>query len=138
MELLGSLFGDAGFPTCKPRYARDVRRSVIHHRLVERGADFMVLTGYEVPEWFADARRLARAAAHVGPRPGVRRPPRSSTRAVREAVGVMDMSFMAKILVQGPGALALLDKVSVSRIDVPIGKIVYTQWLTPKAGSGPT
>ena len=34
-------------------------------------------------------------------------------RAVREAVGVMDMSFMAKILVQGPGAEALLNRVSV-------------------------
>jgi len=132
-ELLGSLFGDAGFPTYKPRYARDVRRSVLHHRLVERGADFMVLTGYEVPEWFADP-----GVSHERPRTWGRDQAFAATAvehaAVREAVGVMDMSFMAKILVQGPGALALLDKVSVSRIDVPIGKIVYTQWLTPKAG----
>ena len=35
---------------------------------------------------------------------------------------------------QGPGALSLLEQVSVSRIDVPVGKVVYTQWLTPKAG----
>ena len=31
-ELLGDLFGDSSFPTWKPRYARDVRRSVIHDR----------------------------------------------------------------------------------------------------------
>jgi glycine cleavage system aminomethyltransferase T/glycine/D-amino acid oxidase-like deaminating enzyme len=133
VELLGSLFGDSGFPTWQPRTARNVRRSVVHDRLAGAGADFIALSGYEVPEWFA--------------RPGVphERPQgwerdqafeanEAEHRTVREAVGVMDMSFMAKILVQGPGALALLERVSVSRIDVPIGKVVYTQWLTPAAG----
>jgi glycine cleavage system aminomethyltransferase T len=50
---------------------------------------------------------------------------------VREAVGVMDMSFMATLRVQGPDALALLNRVSVSELDVPVGKITYTHWCTP-------
>jgi 4-methylaminobutanoate oxidase (formaldehyde-forming) len=133
VELLGTLFGDAAFPTFKHRYARNVRRSVLHDRLAGRGADFMVLTGYEVPEWFAD-----QGVSHERPRTWGRDQAFAASavehRAVREAVGVMDMSFMAKILVQGPGALALLDTVSVSAVDVPVGKIVYTQWLTPKGG----
>ena len=132
-ELLGSLFGDAAFPTWRPRYARNVRRSVLHDRLAAHGADFMVLTGYEVPEWFADE-----GVSHERPQTWGRDQAFEAGavehRAVREAVGVMDMSFMAKILVQGPGALDLLEKVSVSRIDRPVGTIVYTQWLTPKAG----
>ncbi|MGZ8641104.1 MAG: FAD-dependent oxidoreductase, partial [Actinomycetota bacterium] len=53
VELLGDSFGDSSFPTWKPRYARNVRRSMIHDRLADAGADFAVLTGYEVPEWFA-------------------------------------------------------------------------------------
>jgi 4-methylaminobutanoate oxidase (formaldehyde-forming) len=133
VELLGTLFGDAAFPTFRPRTARNVRRSVIHHRLEERGADFMPLTGYEVPDWFA-----APGVSHERPRTWGRDQAFEATgvehAAVREAVGVMDMSFMAKVIVQGPGALALLNRVSVSQIDVPVGKIVYTQWLTPKGG----
>lgn len=126
VELLGALFGDSGFPTWKPRYGRDVRRSVIHDRLAAHGADFMVLSGYEVPEWFADE-----GVSHERPQTWGRDQAFEATtvehRAVREAVAVMDMSFMAKILVQGPGAEALLNRVSVSNVSVPVGKIVYTQ-----------
>ena len=133
VELLGALFGDSGFPSWHERYGRNVRRSVIHDRLAARGADFMVLSGYEVPEWFA-----GKGVPHDRPQGWSRDQSFDATalehRAVREAVGVMDMSFMAKILVQGPGAEALLNTVSVSNVSVPIGKIVYTQWLTPKGG----
>jgi len=133
VELLGTLFGDAAFPSFQPRFARNVRRSVIHDRLADAGAEFMVLTGYEVPEWFA-----APGVPHARPQGWGRDQAFEATaaehRAVREAVGVMDMSFMAKLLVQGPDALALLNRVSVSEIDVPVGKIVYTHWCTPNGG----
>ena len=106
---------------------------VIHDRLADAGADFMVLSGYEVPEWFADE-----GVSHERPQGWGRdqsfEAQANEHRAVREAVGVMDMSFMAKILVQGPGAEALLNRVSTSNVSVPVGKIVYTQWLTERAG----
>jgi len=133
VELLGALFGDSAFPSWQPRTARDVRRSVIHDRLADAGADFMVLSGYEVPEWFADE-----GVSHERPQGWARdqsfEAQANEHRAVREAVGVMDMSFMAKILVRGPGAEALLNTVSASNVSVPIGKIVYTQWLTERGG----
>jgi 4-methylaminobutanoate oxidase (formaldehyde-forming) len=132
-ELLGTLFGDAAFPTFQPRLARNVRRSVIHDRLEAAGADFMVLSGYEVPEWFADP-----GVSHERPQGWGRDQAFDAVanehRAVREAVGVMDMSFMAKLWVEGPHALDLLNRVSVSEIDVPVGKIVYTHWCTPNGG----
>jgi heterotetrameric sarcosine oxidase gamma subunit len=132
-ELLGNLFGDAAFPTFQPRLARNVRRSVIHDRLEAAGADFMVLSGYEVPEWFADP-----GVSHERPQGWGRDQAFDAVanehRAVREAVGVMDMSFMAKLLVQGPHALDLLNRVSVSEMDVPVGKITYTHWCTPHGG----
>jgi 4-methylaminobutanoate oxidase (formaldehyde-forming) len=133
VELLGSLFGDSGFPTWQPRYARDVRRSVIHDRLAAHGADFMVLSGYEVPEWFA-AEGVSHERGQTWGRDQAFEANAVEHRAVREAVGVMDMSFMAKILVQGPGAEDLLSRVSVSNVRVPVGKVVYTQWLTPRGG----
>ena len=102
------------------------------------GADFMVL-----PATRSRSGSPTPGVSHERPRTWGRDQAfdgrRVEHRAVREAVGVMDMSFMAKILVQGPGALALLEPgerqpASTCRS----GKIVYTQWLTPKAGSGPT
>jgi 4-methylaminobutanoate oxidase (formaldehyde-forming) len=133
VELLGDSFGDAFFPTWQPRYARNVRRSVIHDRLVDAGADFAVLTGYEVPEWFA-----APGVSHERPQTWGRdqafEASAAEHRAVREAIGVMDMTFMASLLVQGPDALALLNRVSAGQIDVPVGRIVYTHWCTPKGG----
>jgi 4-methylaminobutanoate oxidase (formaldehyde-forming) len=133
VELLGALFGDSAFPSYQPRTGRNVRRSVIHDRLADAGAEFMVLSGYEVPEWFA-----APGVSHERPQGWGRdqafEAQANEHRAVREAVGVMDMSFMAKILVTGPDAEALLDRVSVSDVRVPVGKIVYTQWLTERAG----
>ena len=55
-------------------------------------------------------------------------------RAVREDVGVLDMSLMAKFLVQGPDAVKVLDRLSVSVIDREIGRLVYTQWLNSSGG----
>jgi glycine cleavage system aminomethyltransferase T/glycine/D-amino acid oxidase-like deaminating enzyme len=133
VELLGDLFGDSGFPTWQPRYARNVRRSVIHDRLADAGADFMVLSGYEVPEWFAD-EGVSHERGQTWGRDQAFEATANEHRAVRETVGVMDMSFMAALSVQGPDALALLNRVSAADVDVPVGKIVYTHWCTPKGG----
>ena len=78
---------------------------------------------------------------------GLIRPPRSISpgrpsfeivgrehRAVREDVGVLDMSLMAKFLVQGPDAARVLDRLSVSVVDREIGRLVYTQWLDTAGG----
>jgi len=133
VELLGNLFGDAGFPSFRPRLARDIRRSVLHDRLLAAGAVYLPLSGYEVPEWYA-----APGVTHERPQGWDRDQSFEANavehRAVREAVGVMDMSFMASLLVQGPGALALLNRISVSDLDVAPGTIVYTHWCTPNGG----
>jgi 4-methylaminobutanoate oxidase (formaldehyde-forming) len=133
VELLGTLFGDAAFPSFYPRTGRNVRRSVIHDRLADAGAVFLPLSGYEVPDWFAD-EGVPRERPQGWKRDASFAAQAVEHRAVREAVGVMDMSFMAKILVTGADAETLLNRVSVSDVSVPIGKIVYTQWLTERAG----
>jgi 4-methylaminobutanoate oxidase (formaldehyde-forming) len=132
-ELLGMLFGDSAFPSFQPTTARNVRRSVIHDRLAAAGAEFMVLTGYEVPEWFNEPG-VARDRPQGWGRDQSFERQAIEHRAVREAVGVMDMSFMAKLLVTGADAETLLNRVSVSDVSRPVGTIVYTQWLTERAG----
>ena len=54
--------------------------------------------------------------------------------AFRERVGIIDMTSFGKLEVSGPGALALLERVCDSRIDRPVGSVIYTQFLTPGGG----
>ena len=48
---------------------------------------------------------------------------------MREGVILMDMSFMAKFLVQGRDAGRLLNSISGGNVDGDPGRVTYTQWL---------
>jgi glycine cleavage system aminomethyltransferase T/glycine/D-amino acid oxidase-like deaminating enzyme len=133
VEQLGVLFGDAVWPAWKPKTARDVRRSVLHDRLTVAGAHFGVSAGWEFPEWFTvpgehpvSTLAYSRQASHeiVG----------REHRAIREAVGVIDMTLMAKLIVQGPDAAAVLSRLSANDVAREVGRLVYTQWLNPAGG----
>jgi len=132
-ELLGALFGDAVWPAWQPKTGRNVRRSVLHHRLDAAGAHWGVSAGWEFPEWFAPPGQ------HQGPVMAYRRQPShdivgAEHRAVREAVGVIDMSLMAKLIVQGPDAPAVLSRLSAADVTRETGRLVYTQWLNTAGG----
>ena len=136
VEQLGVLFGDASFPAWQPTTARDVRRTPLHERLVAAGARFGVSAGWEYPLWFAPpgtdpasvpvTRSWDRQEWHAFVA--------DEHRAVREAVGVMDMTLMSTFLVQGPAAAAVLDRVSAGDVAGDVGRVVYTQWLDPRGG----
>jgi glycine cleavage system aminomethyltransferase T/glycine/D-amino acid oxidase-like deaminating enzyme len=133
VEQLGVLFGDAVWPAWKPRTGRNVRRSVLHDRLVAAGAHFGASAGWEFAEWFADPGEhpvatldFRRQASHEI----VRR----EHVAVREAVGLIDMSLMAKLIVQGPDAAAVLSRLSANDVTRETGRLVYTQWLNQAGG----
>jgi glycine cleavage system aminomethyltransferase T len=53
---------------------------------------------------------------------------------VRDAVALFDQSSFTKFLVTGRDALAVLNRVSANEIDVPVGRVVYTQWLNERGG----
>ena len=55
-------------------------------------------------------------------------------KAIRERVGLIDMTSFGKIEVQGPGALPLLERVACNLIDRPPGSVVYTQLLNRRGG----
>jgi len=134
-EQLGVLFGDAVWPAWQPRTGRNVRRSVLHDRLAAAGAHFGVSAGWEYPEWFADPE----AAAPPVPRMDYARQAshelmRREHKAVRERVGVLDMSLMAKLVVQGPGAAAVLSRLSANDVTREVGRLVYTPWLNAAGG----
>jgi 4-methylaminobutanoate oxidase (formaldehyde-forming) len=53
---------------------------------------------------------------------------------VREGVGLFDQSSLAKLLLQGPDAAAVLQRLCANDVDVPAGRIVYTQMLNRQGG----
>ena len=93
--------------------------------------DFVVLTGWEYPEWFACRRRLARAPAGVAARPVVRRVRRRAPGGPR---GGRDDGHVADGEVHGPGS-GRADAAQPGlreRVDVPVGQdrlhaVVHTE-----------
>jgi len=134
VELLGALFADGGFPSWHPHTARGVRRSVIHDRLAAAGAHFAVSSGWEYPEWFAPANGPAPKPGSGWGRDDAFAIKAAEHRVVREAVGMLDMSLMAKFIVQGRDAERVLNLVCANDVAVPVGRIVYTQWLDERGG----
>jgi 4-methylaminobutanoate oxidase (formaldehyde-forming) len=54
--------------------------------------------------------------------------------AVRDDLGVVDLSPFCKILVEGEGAEALLQWLCTNDVSGESGRVVYTQWLNERAG----
>ena len=128
VESLGMVY-ECHYPGRSMRTARGVKRSALHDRLAAQGAWFKDVSGWEGADWYAGA-----GATPVEPAPTWGRPDSwahwaAEHRAVREAAGLFDMSFMATFEVTGPDAGTLLDHLSANAVDGDPGRITYTQWL---------
>jgi len=131
-ETLGLLYADH-FPYRQMETARGVRRSPLHEHLKARGAVFGEVAGYERANWFA-APGQEREYRYDWGRQNWFDNHRAEHLAVREGVGLFDMSSLGKIRVEGPDACDFLDHLCANRIDVPVGRIVYTQMLNERGG----
>ena len=108
--------------------ARPVRLSPLHARLAAHNACFGEAAGWERANWFAPAG-VEPAYEYAWGKQNWFNCVREEHRAVRHAVGILDMSFFAKYLVQGPDAERELQRLCANDVAVPAGKIVYTQLL---------
>jgi len=131
-EVVGLLYA-MHWPFRQPETARGVRRSVLHDRLAGRGAVFGVAAGWERANWFATAGVEPRYAYTYG-RQNWFPCAMAEHRAVREAVGLFDQSSLAKFRLQGLDATAVLQSLCANDVDVPPGRIVYTQMLNARGG----
>ena len=66
--------------------------------------------------------------------PGGSTPVGLEHRAVRERVALFDQSSFSKFEIEGPGALAALDRIAANRLDRPAGSCVYTQLCNEQGG----
>ena len=131
-ETLGLLYADH-FPYLQKKTARGVRRSPFHHHLKENGAVFGELAGWERANWFANAGQDP-DYAYSWQRQNFFDNVATEHNAVRENLGLYDMSSFGKIRVEGPDACAFMNYIGGGQYDVPMGKIVYTQFLNDRAG----
>ena len=94
---LGALAGPSHMP---------VKRTPLHHKHEALGARVVDLGPWRRPLWYAE--------------------PQEECRAVRERVGIIDVSTLGKLEVRGPDAPALLDRVYTHRFsDLRVGRIRY-------------
>ncbi|MFQ5623294.1 MAG: FAD-dependent oxidoreductase [Paracoccaceae bacterium] len=131
-ETLGLLYADH-FPFRQKATARGVRRSPFHEHLLARGAVFGEIAGWERANWFAREGE-AREYRYTWKRQNWFDNSAEEHRAVRENVGMYDMSSFGKIRVEGPDAETFLNRVCGADLSVPVGKIAYTQFLNNRGG----
>ena len=131
-ETLGLLYADH-FPYRQMASARNVRRSPLHEHLEARGAVFGEVAGWERANWFArDGQE--RAYRYSWKRQNWFDNQRDEHMAVREQVGLFDMTSFGKIRVEGRAARAFLQRLCANDVDVAPGRIVYTQMLNQRGG----
>lgn len=131
-ETLGLLYADH-FPFRQKATARGVRRTPFHAQLLDRGAVMGETAGWERANWYAAPGQDRQYAYGWGRQNWFPNATREHL-AVRDNVGLYDMSSFGKIRVEGPDAEVLLNHVCGNDLSVPVGKIVYTQFLNENGG----
>ncbi|TDQ78959.1 dimethylglycine dehydrogenase [Dongia mobilis] len=118
------------FPNETLPKGRRQKTTALYDRLTAKGAVWGQGFGLEHALWFADGP----ADAHEQPTFGRSRAHAYVARevkAVREAVGAIEIANYAKHEFKGPGAAAFLDRVLAGRLPKP-GRLTLTPMLTPK------
>ena len=127
---------DIHYPNEERQAGRPLRLSPTYETLAELGAAFGEKSGWERPNWFESnvangdesLRPRGWAGMHWSPAIG------AEALATRRAAGLFDETSFAKIEVLGPGAVAFLQRLCANDVDVPVGRIVYTQLLNRRGG----
>jgi 4-methylaminobutanoate oxidase (formaldehyde-forming) len=132
VETLGLLYA-MHWPFRQPETARGVRRSALHDRLAAQGACFGEMAGWERPNWYAPDG-LAPDYRYSYGRQNWFEHSAEEHQAVRDNVGLFDQSSFGKFVVEGPDAEAVLNRICANNVAVPVGRIVYTQWLNDRGG----
>ena len=131
-EGLGLLYA-MHWPFYQFETGRGVRKSVLHDRLEAQGAVFGTVAGWERPNWFAPEGVERRYEYSYG-RQNWFEFSAEEHHATRNAVAVFDQSSFSKFMIQGRDAVHYLNRICGGQIDVPNGKVVYTQLLNDRGG----
>ena len=131
-ETLGLLYADH-YPYRQMATARGIRRTPLHEHLKQQGAVFGEVAGWERANWFANEGQKAEYE-YTWKRQNWFENSKAEHKAVRDNIGMYDMSSFGKIRIEGADAEAFLNAVCGNNMSVPAGKIVYTQMLNDRGG----
>ena len=118
---------------------RNKRMSPFHARTEAQGAFYFEAGGWERPHWYeSNAGLVAEYGVEDRPHEWDRRwwsPIQNAEHlAVRDRVGMVDLSPFVVFDFTGPGTLAYLQYLTVNNLDVAVGRSVYTPLLTESGG----
>ena len=129
-------------PRQQPARPRKLRLTPFHQRHVKQGAEFVTAAGWERPQWFEANRQLLSGGAAGSGAAWQRRggwaaklwsPIEGAEHlATRSNAALFDLTPFVKADVEGPDALAFLERVCGNRIDRAVGAVIYTAMLTPR------
>jgi glycine cleavage system T protein len=127
---------DIHYPNEERHAGRPLRISPTYDVLRGLDASFGEKSGWERPNWFESnaaggdeaLRPRGWAGMHWSPAIG------AEALATRRTAGLFDETSFAKIEIVGPGAVAFLGRLCANDVDVPVGRVVYTQLLNRRGG----
>jgi heterotetrameric sarcosine oxidase gamma subunit len=131
-ETLGLLF-QMHWPYRQYATARHIRQSPFHDRLTAARAGMTEMAGWERPGFFAGAGRPTEINYAWGAQSWFDDAKAECLNTAKN-VTLFDQSCFAKFQLNGRDACAVLNRVSAAEMNVPVGKVVYTQWLNDRAG----
>jgi glycine cleavage system aminomethyltransferase T/glycine/D-amino acid oxidase-like deaminating enzyme len=136
-ETLGLLYADH-YPYRQFATARGIRHTPFYDQLKANGACFGETAGWERAHWFLPeaerAKGLKPEYQYSWKRQNWFEYSKAEHMAVRQQVGMLDLSAFGKFRVEGRDAEAVLQRICANDVAVEPGKIVYTQWLNDRGG----
>ena len=132
VESLGGLY-EMHWPGKQPVTGRGLRRIPLLDRFRDAGAAMGQAGGWEHANWF-EPGTVDPEVRYDFERPSWFPAMADEVRATREGVALYDLSTYSKFLVQGPEALAGMQRLCTSDVDVAAGRIVYTLLCNERGG----
>ena len=124
---------DVNMPRREHKRARNLRLSPFHDRFEAAGARFGQAAGWERPNWFAPNGQEIDDPL-TWKRPGWFDAVAEEHKAARESVALFERTPMAKILVEGPDAENLMQRVCANDVSGADGRLIYTAMLNTNGG----
>ena len=115
------------FPHFNRLAGRPIKPSPLYDLLKSKGAVHEEVYGFERPRFFA--KGIAQEDHYSFNRTPVDDMVAAEVKAVRDNVGIMDVTAFTKVLVEGPDAYALLDRLTANRMPQKVGSITLTHML---------
>ena len=119
------------FPHFNRLAGRPVKPGPLYQRLLEKGAVYEEVYGHERPRWFATGD-MPQEDQYSFRRNAVHDQVAAEVAAVRNSVGVMDITAFTKVEVSGPDAEAALDRLVANRLPQKTGGITLTHLLNKR------